>query len=119
LKGFAAEQHVLVAAEGAGHYNKVAQDALELVIPKKNISARVPGFAAAALLAKYTDAIVTLPRLIAVVLARELDLHFFETPVKLPEIEIYQYWHERYDRDPGHVWLRSLFHDHCSRIVST
>jgi DNA-binding transcriptional LysR family regulator len=118
LKGFADEQHVLVAAEWTGHYNKIAQDALELVIPKKKISARAPGSAAAALLAKYTGAIVTLPRLIAIVLARELDLEFFEPPVKLPDIEIYQYWHERYDRDPGHVWLRSLFYDHGTRIAS-
>ena len=118
LEGFASESHILIAAEGAGHYNKIAQEALELVIPKENISARVPGFAAAVLLAKYTDAIVTLPRLIAAALARELDLQSFETPMQLPEIEIYQYWHERYDRDPGHIWLRSLFHGHCTRIAN-
>ena len=118
LKKFAGEQHILVTAVGGGHYTKIMQDELELAIPKKNISARVPGFAAAALLAKLTDAIVTLPRPIAIVLARQLDLDAFKTPVKLPDIEICQYWHERYDRDPGHVWLRSLFCDHGTRIAS-
>jgi len=29
-------------------------------------------------------------------------------PIKLPEFEIAQYWHERFDRDPGNQWLRSV-----------
>ncbi|WP_283817538.1 hypothetical protein [Bradyrhizobium liaoningense] len=32
----------------------------------------------------------------------------FRTPVALPRIEIAQYWHERYHRDPAHRWLRSI-----------
>jgi DNA-binding transcriptional LysR family regulator len=117
LDGFVEEQHVLVAAIGAGHHTQIAQEVLESAIPKKKITARVPGFAAAALLAKLTDAIVTMPTPIGVVLARELNLDMFQPPVKLPDTEIYQYWHERYDRDPGHEWLRALFYDQCTRIV--
>jgi len=90
---------------------------LEQVIPKRRVAARVPGFATAALLAKHTDAIVTLPKPIAMVMARELNLATFETPVKLPHTEVYQYWHERYDRDLGHEWLRALFYDQCTRIA--
>ncbi len=31
-----------------------------------------------------------------------------KAPIKLPEFEIAQYWHERFDRDPGNQWLRSI-----------
>src|SRR3546814_2304720 len=29
-------------------------------------------------------------------------------PLDLPTIEVKQYWHERFDHDPGNMWLRSL-----------
>jgi DNA-binding transcriptional LysR family regulator len=117
LNVFVEEQHVLVSTFDTLHYARPAEEALELAIPKKRVAARVPGFASAALLAKYTDAIVTLPKPIAMIMARELDLVSFKTPVKLPDTEVYQYWHERYDRDPGHEWLRAIFRERCAQIT--
>jgi DNA-binding transcriptional LysR family regulator len=114
---FVEEQHVLVNTFDTLQYARPAEEALELAIPKKHVTARVPGFAAAALLAKYTDAIVTLPKPVAMIMARELELEPFKTPVKLPDTEVYQYWHERYDRDPGLEWLRTVFHQQCCRIT--
>jgi DNA-binding transcriptional LysR family regulator len=119
LDGFAGEDHVLVSTLDMCQHTRLAEEALERAIPKRNVAARVPGFAAAALLAKHTDAIVTLPKPIAVIMARELNLELFQTPVRLPDTEVYQYWHERYDRDPGHEWLRSLFYDQCARTADT
>jgi DNA-binding transcriptional LysR family regulator len=117
LSGFSKERHVFVAPLSSSHFTRNAEDILASVIPKDNITASVPGFAAAGLLAKIIDAVVTIPRPIASVLARELNLATFEPPVKLPDIEVYQYWHERYDQDPGHEWLRAIFHEQCSRIA--
>jgi DNA-binding transcriptional LysR family regulator len=117
LSAFVEEQHVLVNTLDTLHYARAADEALEIAIPKKQITARVPGFAAAALLAKYTDAIVTLPKPIAMIMARELELEPFKTPIELPDSEVYQYWHERYDRDPGLEWLRTVFHEQCCRIT--
>lgn len=114
---FVEQQHVLVNRSEILSYGPPAEEALELAIPRKRVTATVPSFAAAALLAKYTDSIVTLPKPIAAILARELDLKFFKTPIKLPDTEVYQYWHERYDRDHGHEWLRALFHQQCARIA--
>jgi hypothetical protein len=30
-------------------------------------------------------------------------------PIRLPRIEISQYWHERFHREPGNVWIRKVF----------
>jgi hypothetical protein len=38
-----------------------------------------------------------------------LDLQIFTPPVKLPKINIFQYWHERFHRDPGSQWIRIIF----------
>ena len=29
-------------------------------------------------------------------------------PVKIPGYQVRQQWHERMQRDPGHIWLRHL-----------
>jgi len=33
----------------------------------------------------------------------------FPTPVKMPRLDVSQYWHERFHRDPGNQWIRSVF----------
>jgi DNA-binding transcriptional LysR family regulator len=105
---FIGEKHVLVAAAGTGHGMQSAEDALEAAMPQQSISIRVPSFTAAALAAKRTDAIVTLPSPLAAVLARELDMEIFRPPLRLPKFEVSQCWHERLHREPGNQWMRTL-----------
>lgn len=109
LKTFAAEKHVLVSTFGTGHAHQLAERAVEAAIPAENIICRVPIFIAAAVVAKHTDAVATLPLSIATVLADDLDLALIAPPIKLPRIEISQYWHERFHREPGNVWIRKVF----------
>jgi hypothetical protein len=42
-------------------------------------------------------------------LAEDFGLEIITPPVKLPKIEISQYWHERFHREPGNQWIRSVF----------
>jgi DNA-binding transcriptional LysR family regulator len=109
LRAFAAEKHVLVSTLGTGHAHQLAERAIEAAVPPENIVCRVPMFIGAAILAKHTDTIATLPLSIATVLARDLDLEIVTPPIKLPKIEIFQYWHERLHREPGTKWIRALF----------
>jgi len=106
---FIDEQHVLVTAAGTNHPHQVAERSLEEQLSPRNVIAHVPSFTAAAILAKHTEAVATMPGPVAAVLARELDMQIAKTPIKLPGFEIAQYWHERFDRDPGNQWLRSVF----------
>lgn len=103
---FAAEKHVLVSAAGTGHGHRQAERALEATLPEANIALRVPGFVAAAMIARRSELIATLPARVAGILADELDLRAFRPPLDLPRIVVSQHWHERFDRDPGNRWLR-------------
>jgi DNA-binding transcriptional LysR family regulator len=105
---FMEERHIFITAAGTGRPHQIAERSLEEQLPARNIIAHVPSFTAAAILAKTTDAVATMPGPVATVLARELDMQLAKPPVKLPEFEISQYWHERFDRDPGNQWLRSV-----------
>jgi DNA-binding transcriptional LysR family regulator len=109
LREFAAENHVLVSTLGTGHAHKLAERAVEAAIPPQNIICRVPIFIAAAVIAKHTNAIATLPMSIATVLAKDLNLEIIRPPIKMPKIEIFQYWHNRFHTEPGSKWIRSVF----------
>lgn len=109
LAEFLEEQHIFITAAGTGHPHQVAERSLEGQLPAKSIITHVPSFTTAAILAKNTNAVATMPGPVATVLARELDMRLAKPPVKLPEFEISQYWHERFDRDPGNQWLRAAF----------
>jgi DNA-binding transcriptional LysR family regulator len=109
MRAFVAEKHVLVSLAGSGHTHQIIQRALEVAIPRENIVCKVPNFIGAAVLAKHTDAIATLPASVATVLAKDLDLQIIAPPIKLPRIDILQYWHERFHRDTGNQWIRSVF----------
>jgi DNA-binding transcriptional LysR family regulator len=109
MRAFVAEKHVVVSLAGSGHSHQIIQRALEAAIPRENVVCKVPIFIGAAVLAKHTDAIATLPASVATVLAQDLDLRIITPPIKLPRIDIFQYWHERFHRDPGNQWIRSIF----------
>ncbi len=109
-EAFVAERHVIVSAAGTGHSLQVIERALDAILPPRNIILRVPLLVAAAVVARHSDSVATLPRRIATLLAADLDLQVVSLPIDLPPIEIAQYWHERFHRDSGNRWLRSLFH---------
>jgi len=111
LAQFAAERHVLVSTAGTSHAHQLVARALERVIPVGQIVCRVPTFMAAAFAASRTDAVATLPGGIVNELAGPLELMEFATPTRLPRIEVSQYWHERFHREPGSLWIRKVFAD--------
>jgi DNA-binding transcriptional LysR family regulator len=109
LSAFAGEKHVLVSIAGSGHTHQIMERILAAALPRENIICRIPMFIGAAVLAKHTDAVATLPLSVATVLAEDLDLEIIKLPLKLPRIDIFQYWHDRFHRDAGSQWIRSVF----------
>jgi DNA-binding transcriptional LysR family regulator len=109
LRAFTAEKHVMVSIAGSGHAHESMQRALDAAIPRESVVCRIPIFTGAAILAKHTDAITTLPLSVATVLADDLDLQIIKPPIKLPTIDIFQYWHSRFQNDPANRWIRSVF----------
>lgn len=106
---FVAEKHVLVSALGTGHEHLAIERLIESEVPRRNIVCRVPVFTSAALIAKHSDVIATVPRSLAVAMSHDLGLQLVEPPIALPRLEIAQYWHDRCHLEPGNQWLRQTF----------
>ncbi|HEU4732937.1 MAG TPA: LysR family transcriptional regulator [Kofleriaceae bacterium] len=106
--GFRGAHHIVVTASETGHgAHRAAQGAVEAAIPRDRVLLRLPSFVAAAAVASRTDGVATIPANLAGDLGR-LGLAAFRPPIAIPPIEVAQYWHERFQRDPGHRWLRQL-----------
>ena len=110
--GFRSARHIIVMASETGHAaHRMMQHALESEIAPQCILLRLSSFNAAAIVASQTDGVATVPANVANFFAEHLGLATFRPPMPLPPTEIVQYWHERYHRDPGHRWLRSVTFD--------
>ena len=62
-----------------------------------------------------SDLIACVPSRVAAGLFNSDDVRAVALPFEITAVDISQFWHERYHRDDGHQWLRSLiyemFHD--------
>jgi DNA-binding transcriptional LysR family regulator len=103
------ERHVVVCGHGTTFFHHEMEKVLISALPARNVVLRVPSFVAAAMVAKHTDAVATLPSRVAAMLAVEISLQLIRPPLALPLLAIGLYWHERAHRDGGNKWLRSLF----------
>ena len=77
----------------------------------RNIVATVPTFLLAAHTVANSDLIAILPRRIGLQLLKNYSVSILELPINFPKFKIYQTWHERYNKDPQHTWLRKLIAD--------
>lgn len=86
------------------------QSAVDAELDRRRIARYVPialpsAAAVIALVAK-TDLVTTVPKRLAGVIAEGLDLVVHDLPLPQPPLPIYLSWHERFDGDQGHQWLR-------------
>jgi DNA-binding transcriptional LysR family regulator len=107
--GFMEEQHVVITPSPSGHAaHDLLARALAEQVPSEKIVLRVPSFVSIAMVAMRTNVIGTMPAQLAAAIADSLGLATFSPPFSVPGVEIAQYWHERYQHDPAHKWLRTL-----------
>ena len=72
------------------------------------IAASVPTLMAMGAIARSSDLIATASVYVGHVLARHYGLVAHPLPFAFPQLALYQMWHERYDDDSAHRWLRNL-----------
>ncbi|HYM03850.1 MAG TPA: LysR family transcriptional regulator [Stellaceae bacterium] len=104
---FSEVPHVFVSSAGTGH-----EAAVENIIAaqrvKRTIALTVPHFLVLPTIVSQSDLIVTVPERVARSFQSSTNLKLLKPPIKFPEIEIKQHWHERLHHDPANKWMRSV-----------
>ncbi len=101
---FSKEGHILVTTAGTGH--AVVDKMLAKQKIERRVVLRVPSFLGVARIVAQTDFLVLVPRLLGVALAKQERVQVLEPPTLLPHYKVKQHWHERFNLDPGSIWLR-------------
>jgi DNA-binding transcriptional LysR family regulator len=108
-KAFSAEGHILVIASGTGH--SIVDKVLAKNKVERRIVLRVPSFLGVARIVAQTEFLVIVPRQLGDLLVEQERVKVLEPPLPLPSYKVKQHWHERFNLDPGNIWLRKTMAD--------
>jgi len=75
---------------------------------QRRVAVRVRYFMTAPLVIAESDLLLTAPSMLIRYFARLVPLQVLKPPLDLPTYPEEAYWHERFDDEPAHVWLREL-----------
>jgi DNA-binding transcriptional LysR family regulator len=75
---------------------------------QRRVALRVRYFMAAPLVIARSDLLLTGPSMLIRYFASLVPLQVLTPPLDLPTYPEEAYWHERFDDDPAHAWLRQL-----------
>jgi DNA-binding transcriptional LysR family regulator len=96
--------HALISPRGEGE--GIVDQALAKQGLSRRIALRLPFFLTAPLVITRSDLVLTAPRRMVEGFAQVWPLQVFEPPLPLPTFNTVQLWHERYEDEPAHRWLR-------------
>jgi DNA-binding transcriptional LysR family regulator len=104
IKGYAAAQHLIVSRRG--RLRDAIDEALEAQGLRRHVIAAAATSSAALHFAARSDVVVAVAERMCQPMIRAIGLRTRPIPLTLKPIPIVMAWHQRYDGDPGHVWLR-------------
>ena len=107
LDAYARTPHLLITLGDSARPTWI-DEALAKIGRERRVAVRVRHFMAAPLVVARTDLLMTGPSMLIRYFAALAPLQVLEPPIPLPTYPEEAYWHERFDADPAHRWLREL-----------
>lgn len=111
------EKHVKVMLSATAHW--IVDKILERKGVQRVIAMTVPSFLGLGQVVASSDLIAIVPLRLGSIFAVESGVKIVPSPVRFPSYPVMQYWHDRYHRDPGNVWLRSLVFEAATSLPLT
>ncbi|MGW5232564.1 LysR family transcriptional regulator [Streptomyces nodosus] len=113
---YAAAEHLTVSRRG--RLRDPVDDVMDALDLRRRVVAATPTAATALRLALGTDLLVTVPEAVTRSARQELGLATLPLPLDLPPIPLFLLWHQRYDNDRAHRWLRDRAHDAMQAVFA-
>ncbi|GAA1616361.1 LysR family transcriptional regulator [Actinoplanes couchii] len=104
LEVFAAQPHVLLSRRG--RLTDPVDDLLAERGLRRTVIASVGSTASALRIVAGSDALMIAAEVTCGPLIEAFGLVTAPAPVELPRVPVVAVWHQRYDTEPGHAWLR-------------
>lgn len=104
LDRYCALDHVLISP--GGEDGSFVDTKLRAVGRQRRVALRVPHFLVAPMVVARSDLLLTAPANLAAEIAAHYPLQLLPAPLELASFTLQLVWHERFDDDPAHRWLR-------------
>lgn len=101
---YASHRHVIVSRRG--RLRDRIDDALAEAGLERTVVASVPDTLDALRVVRGSDLVTVVPAEACLQLALDLGVVFLDLPLDVPPVQAISAWHQRYDSDPAHRWLR-------------
>jgi DNA-binding transcriptional LysR family regulator len=105
LRQYAEEDHVIVSRRG--RLWDPVDDALAAQSLRRRTVASVQTLTTGLRFAQVNGALVTVPERVSTPFLAEYELRLVPLPLETPLLPVVLTWHQRYEGDRGHRWLRS------------
>lgn len=99
-------RHILVDGRPLGHIHEDVERTILEVIGEGQVRVISENFLLSAHIAERSDLILTVPSRVARIVSADMA-RTVKPPVDLPGFAVKQYWHDRFDHEPGNIWLRA------------
>ncbi len=103
---FQSEAHAVVTTTGTGY--QMLEKIMEAEKIHRQVGLRVPSFLGVAGIISVTDYIMIITERLGRILAEGKNMKILQLPFHVPPYNVTQNWHERYNLEPAHQWLRGL-----------
>ncbi len=109
------ERHVQVLLSATAH--TIVDRMLERRRVRRVFAAKVSSFLGLGQIVARSELLAILPSRLAGIFAADGHVKIVSLPLKLPTYAVNQYWHDRYHRDPGNLWLRSVAYEIATSLA--
>lgn len=108
LKQFLAASHAVVQPDGREH---VFEQYLHARGLRRRVVVELSHFMSLLPIVESSDIIATVPKDLADFFVQNGKVRYVAPPLKSPVIDVHLFWHQRYQKDLAHTWLRKLIHE--------
>lgn len=112
LETYIALSHLRIAPRG--EQRDLIDKALAKLSRQRRIALSIPNLSSAPMLVARSDLILTAPRRCILAWQKVIPLVIHEPPLELPSFSIAMLWHERFEHDLAHQWLREKVRQICA-----
>jgi DNA-binding transcriptional LysR family regulator len=106
-EAYRSAHHILVDGRPLGHIHEDVERTILQEVGESRVRVVSENFLLSAHIAERSDLILTVPSRVARIVRSDAT-RTCRPPIDLPGFTVKQYWHDRFDREPGNMWLRSV-----------
>jgi DNA-binding transcriptional LysR family regulator len=109
------ERHIEIQLSATAH--AVVSKFLARKGVERVFALEVTSFLGVGQLVANSDLVAIIPLRLGAIFASESKVKLVSLPFSFPTYAVNQFWHDRYHRDPGNVWFRSMVYEAAKRTL--